>query len=229
MASFTKTCSSNPDRSSRLLSYNQKMVQACDVFRTVEQSLCRALTGNTLMLGIATTGPDPALYQYAKRHLRGDAVCCFWMAATSTHIGVDFCGYGFMRWHTAGSKVVTLLPIENVRKAMLKIGKAEQTHVSITSYVAMLTGAPLDELLQGEGVRQVVVSAGDLLLCPAGYLLIEKTLNQASWGLRRLLLPESESELSTVQSWLNLSQVDVEEQQKFLNLVGKFLPKRKKG
>ena len=229
MGSFTRVCLSNPERSSRLIAYNHKINQACDLFKMVEQTLCRSVTWNAAMLGIATTGPEPAVYQFAKKVLRLDAVCCFWMAACSTHIGVDFCSYGFLRFHTSGSKVITLIPIDNVRKMMSRNGKAEQTHSTITSYVGMVTGAELQELLQSEHVKQAVVSSGDLLICPAGFLLIEKTLSQPSWGLRRLLLPDSEEEVGEVQSWLNLKgDIDMEEQQKFLNLCARVLPKKKK-
>jgi hypothetical protein len=131
--------------------------------------------------------------------------CHLWgMAAGKTFVGLDFLGVSTLRWTSCGLRSLILLRIEALYAARAKIGGGiteESSMDQVRDAVAQLHAqgvAALADELRGD-ILTITAGPGDCVLVPAGWLACERTLGQAAFGLRKLVLTSTSGACQALQ------------------------------
>ena len=133
----------------------------------------------------------------------------FWgMTAKKYYIGVDWNGFGSIRFQLVGLRSIWLFPIAAIKELMSAASlreadgaagvepvEEEQPPPLNTSAAAMrdfltqVNGERLTELINKDGVLQTNLKENEALVVPHAYMIAERTFAAAALGVKRVLLP----------------------------------------
>jgi hypothetical protein len=119
--------------------------------------------------------------------------CHLWgMAAGKTFVGLDSLGVSTLRWTSCGLRSLILLRIEALYAARAKIGGGiteESSMDQVRDAVAQLHAQGVAALANKlSDIFTITTGPGDDVLVPVRWLACERTLGQAAFGLRKLVL-----------------------------------------